>query len=246
MNEIIRSLKSRKSVRVYEDREIPANIKREIINAALQAPTAGNMTLYTILDITDEEMKKRLSVTCDDQPFIAKAPMVLVFCADYYRWYKVFCDCVDEVRVPEEGDLFLANADALIAAQNAVVAAESFGIGSCYIGDIIENFEIHRELFGLPDYVVPCCMVCFGYPTAQQIAREKPKRFDISDIVYENRYDTKKADRMKEMIAKKQGLSDDEIGRWTEKFCERKWNSDFSVEMSRSSREIIRYWCKNK
>ena len=55
MNEIIRSLYERKSVRVFEDRPIEAEVKQEILSAALQAPTAGNMALYTILDITDKE-----------------------------------------------------------------------------------------------------------------------------------------------------------------------------------------------
>ena len=54
---------------------------------------------------------------------------------------------------PEEGDLFLASSDALIAAQNAVIAAESFGIGSCYIGDITEQYEVHKEMLNLPQYV---------------------------------------------------------------------------------------------
>ena len=86
MNEIIRSLYERKSVRVFEDRPVEEAVKRSVLEAALQAPTAGNMALYTILDITDPEKKAALSKSCDNQPFIATAPMVLIFCADYRRW----------------------------------------------------------------------------------------------------------------------------------------------------------------
>lgn len=82
MNEIIESLYKRKSMRVYEERTIPEEMKRIILEAAAQAPSAGCQQLYTILDITDKELKVALSETCDNQPFIAKAPMVLVFCAD--------------------------------------------------------------------------------------------------------------------------------------------------------------------
>lgn len=245
MNEIIKSINARKSVREYLPKEIPAEIKRQILNAALQAPTAGNMTLYTIIDVTDQKIKDKLVYTCDNQPFIAKAPLVLVFCADYYRWHKVFCEYEDYVRDVEEGDLLLANQDALIAAQNAVVAAESFGIGSCYIGDVIERFEQHREIFNLPSHVVPCCMVCFGYPTQGQITRQKPPRFEIDEVVYENVYNVQQADKMGEMLAKRQGIEDKEhFADWIKKFCARKWNSDFSIEMSRSAREIIKYFCK--
>ena len=85
MNEVIRQLHERKSVRVFEDRAIEPEVKQAVLEAAVQAPSAGNMALYTILDITDPEMKQKLSVSCDNQPFIATAPMVLVFCADYRR-----------------------------------------------------------------------------------------------------------------------------------------------------------------
>ncbi len=87
--------------------------KAAIIEAALQAPTAGNMTLYSIIDVTDQERKETLAVTCDNQPFIAKAPLVLVFVADYQRWYELFCHYEEEVRQPGLGDLLLACDDAL-------------------------------------------------------------------------------------------------------------------------------------
>ena len=245
MNEIIKSLNNRKSVREYLSKEIPQDIKMEILNAALQAPTAGNMCLYTIIDVTDQAIKDKLVYSCDNQPFIAKAPLVLVFCADYYRWHKAFCQYNEKVRDVEEGDLLLANQDALIAAQNTVVAAESFGIGSCYIGDIIERFEVHQQMFNLPKHVVPCCMVCFGYPTQGQIDRQKPPRFAIDEVVYENTYNIEKADKMGEMLAKRQGITDENhFADWMQKFCARKWNSDFSVEMSRSARELIKGFCK--
>ena len=127
MNEVLRQLHERKSVRAFEDRPVEPEVKRAVLEAAIQAPTAGNMALYTILDITDPEKKAALAKSCDDQPFIAKAPVVLIFCADYRRWYDVFCQYVEEVRKPDMGDLFLAEADALIAAQNAVAAAHSLG-----------------------------------------------------------------------------------------------------------------------
>lgn len=244
MNPTIDALFRRRSVRSYADKEIPPAAKRAILDAAIQAPTAGNMTLYTILDITDPAIKARLAVTCDNQPFIAAAPMVLIFCADCHRWYELFQKHVSPVRPPALGDLLLANADALIAAQNAVVAAESLGIGSCYIGDITENFAIHRELLQLPDHVVPACMLCFGYPTQQQTEREKPRRFRTADIVHENGYHTEKADRMDEMLLARGAIpAHQDLSAWTAQFCARKWNSAFSVEMSRSCREMVRTWC---
>lgn len=246
MNETIRSLKNRKSVRVFTDKPIEDDKKREILRCALEAPTAGNMTLYSIIDVTDQSLKDALAVSCDNQPFIAKASMVLVFCADYHRWTQCFKRYCDTVRAASVGDLSLATADAIIAAQNSVVAAESLGIGSCYIGDITEKFEYHRELFNLPCHVVPVCMVVFGYPAPQAVDRAKPARFEIADIVFENGYDDSKALSMDSMLKKRQGLSDEEFRNWIVKFCERKYNSEFSVEMSRSCAESIKAFCNEQ
>ncbi len=244
MNEVLRQLHDRKSVRVYEDRPIEAEVKQAILEAAIQAPTAGNMALYTILDITDREIKQKLSVSCDNQPFIATAPLVLIFCADYRRWYDVFCRFVEDVRKPAMGDLFLAQADALIAAQNAVVAAQSLGLGSCYIGDITENFEYHRDLLNLPQYVVPAAMLCFGYPTAQQCNRPKPPRHAVSDLVHENGYNSEKSAAMDRMLSSQQGREGEDLADYILRFCKRKWNSDFSQEMSRSCTEMVKAWCE--
>ena len=244
MNETVKQLHERKSVRVYEDRPIGPEAKQAILDAAIQAPTAGNMALYTILDITDPEKKAALAKSCDNQPFIATAPMVLIFCADYRRWYDVFCKYVDEVRKPGMGDLFLAEADAIIAAQNAVVAAQSLGLGSCYIGDITENYEYHKKLLNLPRYVVPAAMVCFGYPTQQQKDRPKPPRHGVSDLVHENGYDAAKSADMARMLSSQQGKDGEELADYIRRFCKRKWNSDFSIEMSRSCTEMVKDWTR--
>ena len=243
MNEVLCQLHGRKSVRVYEDRPIEKDVKQAILAAAIQAPSAGNMALYTILDITDPEKKAALAKSCDNQPFIATAPMVLIFCADYRRWYDVFCKFEEEVRLPAMGDLFLAEADAIIAAQNAVVAAQSFGIGSCYIGDITENYEYHKELLNLPQYVVPAAMLCFGYPTEQQKNRQKPVRFETADMVHENGYDPEKSASMLRMLMQQQGKTEEDLADYVRRFCKRKWNSEFSREMSRSCAEMVKDWC---
>lgn len=244
MNEVLRQLHERKSVRVYEERPVPGEVKEAVLAAAIQAPTAGNMALYTILDITDQGIKDKLSVSCDNQPFIASAPVVLIFCADCRRWYDAFTSCVDTVRKPDVGDLFLAQADALIAAQNAVAAAHSLGLGSCYIGDITENFEYHRELLRLPQYVVPAAMLCMGYPTRQQMERPKPPRHAVEDLVHENGYRMEKAAQMCRMLARQQGRDGEELSEYLRRFCARKWNSDFSREMSRSCRCLVEGWLK--
>ncbi|MGN0466013.1 MAG: nitroreductase family protein [Lachnospiraceae bacterium] len=240
MNEIIKSLQERKSVRVYEEKPISLEDKRLILQSAMEAPTAGNQQMYTILDITDQEIKDKLAVSCDNQPFIAKAPMVLIFCADMQKWFDAFVEGGAMPRKPAEGDFALSITDAVIAAQNAVVAAESLGIGSCYIGDIMERCEFHRELLHLPEYVFPAAMLVFGYPTKQQKERKKPKRCRLEDIVQENRYRRRDGEQLRKMFEKETIEKGKTFEEWTRGFCKRKYNSEFSKEMSRSVREYLK------
>ncbi len=237
MNEVLRQLHARKSVRVFEDREIPPEARRAILTAAAMAPTAGNQQLYTILDITDPARKARLAETCDHQPFIATAKLVLVFCADCRKWYEAYRAAGCEPRRPGVGDLLLAVSDANIAAQNAVTAAWSLGIGSCYIGDVMENCADQRALLGLPECVFPAAMVVFGYPTRQQMEREKPRRVELKHIVHENAYRDMDAAEYREMFFGRTGARGYED--WMRAFCQRKYNSDFSREMTRSVAEYL-------
>ena len=237
MNQIMESLAARKSVRSFTEQEIPEEIVQEILKASAQAPTAGNQQLYTILRITDPEKKHRLSISCDHQPFIEKAKLILVYCADCRKWYRAFKEAGCGPREPGEGDLLLAVCDAVIAAQNAVVAAQSFGIGSCYIGDIMENAEEQRDILGLPPFVFPAAMLVFGYPTGQQMRRKKPERVDMKYVVFEDSYHELSAEELRDMLSIHTGERD--YISWIKAFCERKYNSDFSREMSRSVRKYL-------
>jgi nitroreductase len=257
MNQTIETLLGRKSVRAYEDREIPGKIRELIIISAMRAPTAGNQMLYSIIEVADQKAKEVLVKTCDDQPFIAKAPYVLLFLADYQRWYDYFmvsgvqelCRSKgEELRKPEEGDLFLACCDALIAAHASVVAAESMGIGTCYIGDIMENYEKHKELFDLPQYVFPIAMVCFGYPTGQQKERQQPERYKQEYIVFRDKYKRLSNEEFDDMFRSTNdrmfGVNGSINGavNYGQHMYMKKFSSAFSREMSRSVREILKNW----
>lgn len=237
MNDILAALHARKSVRAYLDKSVSEEDKKAIILAACAAPTAGNQQLYTILDITDQDLKDKLAVSCDNQPFIAKAPMVLIFCADCKKWYDAYIEAGQTPRTPGVGDMVLSVVDASIAAQNAVTAAESLGIGSCYIGDILEQYETHQEILHLPEYVVPCAMLVFGYPTDQQKNSRKPDRCDLKHIVHENTYRSMDGKELREMFANR--AASNGFDAYMKAFCARKYDSDFSREMTRSTAKYI-------
>lgn len=247
MNDIIQSLFDRKSTRQFEKRPVTAEEKNFILNSALQAPTAGNQNLYTILDITDPSLLEALSRYCDNQPFIAEAPLALLFLADCRRWYDSYRHAGLEARLPEEGDLLLAVADAVIAAQNTVVAAESLGIGSCYIGDILEQEEKVREALALDDYVFPAAFLVYGWPTQGQKDRQKPARPPLSYVVQENRYRRLSENEHKQMFLDKGSIKEEaEYNDYISAFCTRKYMSDFSREMSRSAKRYLKHFGGDK
>ncbi len=237
-NQVLDELAKRKSVRAFENKEITREERSAIITAAAMAPTAGNQQLYTILDVTDQELKNRLAELCDHQPFIGRAKLVLAFCADCKKWYDAFSSAGCHPRQPGAGDFLLAVNDALIAAQNAVTAAESLGIGSCYIGDVMENCEQMREALNLPKYVFPAALLVFGYPAEQQKARKKPQRIEEKYLVHENTYHPMSDQELKDMLSYKAGEKGYDA--WIQAFCNRKYNSDFAKEMSRSVSVYLR------
>jgi FMN reductase (NADPH) len=243
-NRTIQELFSRKSVRVFSDEKIIEEEKRLILEAAIQAPTAGNMSLFSILDIQSQEIKNILAKRCDDQNFIAEAPIVLVFLADYQRWYDVLESYEMTIPPMGEGDLFLAMQDCMIAAQNAVVAAESMGIGSCYIGDILENYEDNQKLLNLPKYVLPISMLVLGRPTKQQKNRTKPERFKVEDLVFTDAYPDKDTKETRESFKRKLSVNDEELKERLERYKKRKFEAEFRMEMNRSSKAMIENWKK--
>lgn len=241
MNNTIKELLERKSVRVFLEKDIAEDDKQLILQCAVNAPSAGNQQMYRIIDVTNQEIKDKLSVLCDNQNFISQAKMLLVFCGDFRKWYDAFNYTGLNPRSVGVGDLVLAIEDSLIAAQNAVSAAWSLGIGSCYIGDILENKEEIKKLLKLPDYVFPSTLVVFGYPTVQQLERLKPKRESLKYLVCENEYKEYDKETLKEMFMDKQNFkNEEEYLNWLKRFYERKYNSSFAKEMTRSIREYLK------
>ncbi|MCX7774858.1 MAG: nitroreductase family protein [Rectinemataceae bacterium] len=234
-SEVVRQLAARVSVRSFEPQPISQEARQMILKAAIQAPTAGNQVLYTILDIEDQELKEKLAELCDHQPFIARAPLVLIFLADCRKWHDCYRFAGAHPREPGTGDLLLAFADACIAAQNAVTAAWSLGIGSCYIGDILEHAETISSLLELDRWTMPAAMVVFGYPDRVARERRKPRRFELSHIVRTNRYQAPGPEEWRTMIAEISERGSTDFEGYVKAFCSRKYMSDFVREMNRSA-----------
>lgn len=240
MNETLDLINNRKSIRKFNDKKISEKELNHIIKAGLRAPTAGNMMLYSIIKIKNKSTLKKLSKTCDNQKFIKTADTALIFVADYRKWKRYFKLNGINVKNQSYGNLMLGINDALIAAQNTVIAAESLGIGSCYIGDIMENYEKQSEILGLPEGVFLATMLVFGkYDFNPPIT----DRFDAKYVVFNEKYRDLDDKEIMSMFAKKEKNMDSK--KYAEKFYNRKINSAFFEEMNRSIELAIKNWLKN-
>ena len=173
------------SVREYADKEIPESVLNKVLEAASRASNTGNMQIYSIIVNTDKEMIAKLAPTHFCQPAITNAKAVLTFCADVNR-FKIWC----ENRNTKAGfDNFLsfmtAATDAIIAAQNACLEAESNGLGICYLGTVIYNADKIIEILKLPKGVVPVATITMGYPKQKLPLTE---RLPLEAIVHRETY----------------------------------------------------------
>ncbi len=261
-NPTLELLMKRRSTRAFSEKSIDPEIKKKIQEATLRAPTAGNQVFYSVIDVTDQHIKDTLAILCDNQPMIAKAPMVWLFVADVQKWENFYhlTGSVErgkqsgiEERAIGAGELFLAQDDAIIAAQNAVIAAESFGIGSCYIGDILENHEKIVSLFSLPKYVAVATLVIFGYPKTTAELAHPAIRPPVESVFMDNRYKDYTLEdlqvtygKQEERLRERKALPFDNTGSISDYYYFRKHTSEFMKEMNRSSALMYERWMKEE
>ncbi|UUV19682.1 nitroreductase family protein [Fusobacteria bacterium ZRK30] len=248
MNETLKTINNRVSLRWYDKKKISTEHMDKIIESAINAPTAGNMVMYSIIHIQNKETMAKLAVSCDDQPFIKAASDILIFVADFKKWNDYFKDegmYKEGNRKIGKAEMILAFEDAMIASENAVIAGESLNIGSCYIGDILENCEYHKELLNLPEYTIPIGMLTFGY-YPEDYKRIKRRRFDKEFVVFKEKYKEFDKEEIKAMFK----LKEDEFNskesnkgkRFVEAFYNRKTNSDFMKNFESSVDKWFKNW----
>jgi nitroreductase len=182
---MINILRNRRTVRKYTSEKISNDLLNELLEAGCRASTTGNMQVYSIIITRDEERKRALSPLHFNQKMVTEAPVVLTFCADFNRFNK-WC----KTRNAEPGyDNFLsfltAATDALLVAQTVSIAAESKGLGICYLGTT--TYMAHKiiELLKLPEGVIPVTTITVGWPSE---IPEQVDRLPMNAIVHEETY----------------------------------------------------------
>lgn len=173
------------SIRKFQDKVVEDSILKNIIYSGTRASTTGNMQLYSIVVTKEAEMIKKQASLHFNQPTAVNAPVLLTFVADFNRFIK-WCS-FNGAKPGYNNFLSFMNAsiDAILVAQNVCVAAESNGLGICYLGTTLYNAKEMIELLELPKHTFPVTTIALGYPAEQPALVD---RLPLDAIMHSERY----------------------------------------------------------
>ena len=190
MNPVLETILSHSSCRAFLPNPIPAGTLEAIIAAAASAATSSNMQVWSLMVVEDPARKARLAALAGGQKHIEQSPTFLVWLADLARFDTIARQNQSNVEGIHFLELFMvALIDAALAAQNAVVALESLGLGSVYIGALRNQPEKVAAELGLPKLVFPAFGLSIGVPDPAAASGIKP-RLPQSVVVHREQYDT--------------------------------------------------------
>jgi nitroreductase len=173
------------SVRRYRPDPVPRDMIETVVVAGQRAATSSNFQTYSVVVVTDAARRERLAALCGDQAQIHQAPVFMAWCADRSRLDRI-CERRGYVQVTGYVETFLVAAvDAALAMQNATLAAESLGLGTCYIGAIRNRPAEVIELLALPPLVFPISGMTLGWPAVEPFIRP---RLPLEAVLHWERY----------------------------------------------------------
>lgn len=184
-NQTAKLLIERASCRSFSDKKIPPDVLQLVLNAGIHAPTGWNLQPYSIIKIENDETKQKLAEMCG-QGFISQAPVLLLFCIDWHRvqrWASLSVAPFTATRSFRH--FWISFQDTILCAQSICLAADSMGLGSVYIGAVIEFLADIRDMFQLPQRVLPVVLLCLGYPTTRPQPQNK---LGVDVVVHAERY----------------------------------------------------------
>ncbi|NOV01261.1 oxygen-insensitive NADPH nitroreductase [Paenibacillus planticolens] len=185
MNEVIQLLQNHRSIRKFTDQPVTEAQLQAIIASAQAASTSSNMQAFSVIHVTDGDLKNQLAALAGNQAYVSECPLFLVWCADLHRYAQAAHRHADTPITGNAENLIIATVDAALAAQNAAIAAESLGLGVVYIGGLRNKPAEVSRLLGLPQLVYPVFGMCIGMPDQEPLQRP---RLPLEAVYHENRY----------------------------------------------------------
>jgi nitroreductase len=243
MNETIKTLLTHRTIRKYKNDPVPEPVLNDILQAVIRTSTTGNMQVYSVIVTTDPEKRAALHKMHFSQQMVLEAPMLLTFCADFNR-FNIWC----RERGAEPGydnflSFFTAAIDALIASQNAAVAAEAHGLGICYLGTTTYQADKLVEFFNLPDGVVPVTTLVVGYPAEDPGLTDRLPQEAVVHFETYNNYTSESISQLyeeKEQLPLTQKLlEENQLDTLAKIFTERRYTLKDNLHFSKSFLKVI-------
>lgn len=238
------TIRNHRSIRKYKSDPISKEILDQILEAAIRTSTTGNMQVYSIMVTQDEERKKELHKLHFGQDMVLQAPVLLTFNADFNRFNKWCLQRKAEPGYDNFLSFFTASIDTLIAAQNATIAAESFGLGVCYLGTTTYQAGKLVDFFNLPKGVVPITTLVIGYPDEQP---DLVDRLPAEGVVHYEKYDDFSNEDIDRIYAEKEQLEEtkalleeNNLETLAQIFTQNRYPKKMNVDFSRLFLEVIK------
>jgi FMN reductase (NADPH) len=188
MNQVIETILNHRSIRAFEDRPLTDEQIQTIVECAQAASTSSYIQAYSIIGVKDPLKKKELVAVAGNQSYVENNGHFFVFCADLHR-HEVIGE-MEQANVEESLEstekFMVAVIDAALAAQNATLAAESMGLGICYIGGLRNQLEDVCKLLNVPKRVIPLFGLAVGHPAANS---SKKPRLPVEHVYQEDQYE---------------------------------------------------------
>jgi len=210
--ELYELVRRRRSIRDFKPEPVPEEVVAKLVNAAASAPTACNVQPLSVVTVQEAAGRAKLGEMIKRQPWVKNAPLSMIFCLDFWRLQRWAELSGVEFRGHDAFSHFLlAYADVMCAAQTVVLLAESFGLGSVYVGRLPYVAYDVREYFGMPTYVFPLMLLCLGYP--RTVPRRVPK-LPPAVIGHRERYRPLSDDDLRAAFDEKYGSFDEDARRY--------------------------------
>lgn len=242
MNQVIETLLSHRSIRHFEDRPLTKEQIETIVISAQAASTSSYVQAYSIIGVTDHEKKQKLAELAGNQKYVENNGHFFVFCADLYR-HEIAGEMENKdisTSIESTEKFMVALIDAALAAQNAAIAAESLGLGICYIGGIRNHLDEVCELLKTPKRVVPLFGLAVGYP--EKITEQRP-RLPMSNVYHENEYE-QDADKYKEELKQYNVVVSDYYEKRTKGKRKDAWTEQMANSLSKPTRMYMNEFIK--
>jgi FMN reductase (NADPH) len=238
MNQVIETILNHRSIRKFEDRALSQEQIETIIQCAQAASTSSFIQAYSIIGIKNPDKKRRLAEIAGNQAYVESNGHLFIFCADLHR-HEVIAEMENQdltTSLQSTEKFMVGLIDATLAAQNAVLAAESMGLGACYIGGIRNNLEAVCDLLQIPNRVIPLFGVVMGYPQQQP---DKKPRLPLNHVYHEDTYQQNSETYQSQLQA-----YDKTISAYYEERTNGKRNDTWSAQMANMLRSPKRMYMK--